>query len=162
MLSKTVELLSNASDLLHKAIYSMETFNIAVEQKMDDGSLNCTTGGSRAVIRRPENQAESTRWWFDSSRPETIRLAPQGGDGPDIPINDDIFMVSAWWGFMQESGFWKVRLEYRNSSRHSECIKVYITKEEDFEDVLKHHLKVPFTKWNPDEILGFIGKEVVK
>lgn len=161
MHEKAIELLKSATDNLHKAVYAMEIFNIAVEKAMDNG-LNCTTGGSKAIITK-DGKVDSTKWWFDPIRPNTIRLAPQGMDGEDIPIDyTNVHQLKAWWGFVLQDTFWKIEVSYR-SGRWGECLTFKIFYEdEEYDDVLKCKMKIPFetVDTNVSSVLKILGHKI--
>lgn len=89
----------NAVDETHKAIYAMEMFNIFMEQKMHAG-LDVFDGGSHCTLKEGWYNGP---WYFDPTRPKTIRLSTQGGEGPDVGISE-LKRFSAHWAYRTRGG----------------------------------------------------------
>lgn len=89
----------NAADETHKAIYAMEMFNIFMEQRMHMG-LDVYDGGSHCTLKEGWYNGP---WYFDPTRPKTIRLSTQGGEGPDVNISE-LKTFSAHWACRTNEG----------------------------------------------------------
>lgn len=82
----------DAVDDIHRAVYAMEMFNIYMEQLMHKG-LNVYDGGSVCSLNDRKYWGP---WYYDPSRPNTVRLSTQGGEGEDVSI-DTLKTFGAHW-----------------------------------------------------------------
>jgi hypothetical protein len=73
-------------------------FNIYMEKKMHMG-LDVYDGGSHCTLKGGYDGP----WYFDPTRPETVRLSTQGGEGPDVSISE-LKCFSAHWAYRTNKG----------------------------------------------------------